>query len=577
MPRRTANEPVRPLEGTRRLEGRRLKRSSTIRAKPKRIMAVWLPWWPAERLARRLPEARTPVLAAVRALRGRAIVDSVNLRAAHAGLHPGMPRADARAIVPDLVTCPADPANDARTLESLARWAQRFTPRTAVGEQECIFLDIGGCAHLFGGERGLADSLRRGLDRLGLTSRIALAGTLGAAWALARYSKEEPAIVPASANPAQMKEALADLPVAALRIDSEVAKSLASFGLDRVRTLFDIASVKLRERFGPAVSLRLDQAVGALPEPLVPLRPPLPREVRRAFAEPVSAPDDLRAVLSCLLAARYALLRRTEEGARRLRLVCYRVDGEPEAIVVGTSRPMRQRKPLLALFADKLDRLDPGFGIEEAVLSAEVAEATGDLQTSCWTDGAVAEGTDTPGDSANDKLSGLLDRLGNRFGFQCIARPVPRHSWLPEEAVGHAASLLPFPQSSVAGASGSAGAGASTGAADGWPAGRRRPSRLFTPPKPVKVSPSPEDAPPHEPPSAFRFRGKLHHVRSAAGPERIDCEWWRAAAPARYYYLAEDERGQRWWLYREEGSGDRSGTGTQPGGEPRWFLHGVFG
>lgn len=531
-------------------------------------MAVWLPWWPAERLARQFPEARTHVFAAVGELRGRAIVESVNLRAARAGLCPGMPLADARAIVPDLVTCPADPANDARTLESLARWAQRFTPRTAVGQQETIFLDTGGCAHLFGGERSLADSLRRGLDRLGITSRIALASTLGAAWALARYSKEEPAIVSASANLAHMKEVLADLPVAALRIDPKVANALASFGLDRIRTLFDIQPVKLDERFGAGVSLRLAQAVGALPEPLVPLRPLFPREVRLAFAEPVSAPEDLRAVVARLLEDLCALLRRTEEGARRLRLVCHRVDGEPKDLVVGTSRPMRQPKSLLTLFTDKLDRLDPGFGIEEAVLSAEVAEAMGDLQTSCWTDGADAEGTNTPSNSANDKLSGLLDRLGNRFGFECIARPVPRHSWLPEEAVGRA-FLLPLPQPSVASAVAVAGPGADAPAgapADGWPAGRCRPSRLFTPPKPVKVSPN--AGPPHDPPAAFRFRGKLHHVRSAEGPERIDCEWWRTDAPARYYFVAEDERGRRWWLYREDE--------TPPAG-PRWFLHGVFG
>ena len=507
----------------------------------RRILAAWLPWWPTERLARRLPEARERPFATVAEARGRMVVAAVNERARRVGVVGGMPLADARAVVPDLVAHPADPAADARTLESLARWAVRFTPRVAVAGPDALFLDIGGCAHLFGGERALADSLREGLDRIGLTSRMALAGTPGAAWALARYAKEDPSVAPVAAGPEELKEALAELPVAALRLEPGVAEALSSFGLDKIHALFDIESVGLGKRFGFDLPRRLDQALGLLEEPLASLRPILPREVRRAFADPIARGEDVRAATAQLLGDLCQLLRRTGEGTRRVRLVCCRVDGKPQSLVVGTSRPLRRQETLLALFAEKLERVEPGFGIEEMALSAEVAEPLEEAQAD-WTDGAVPFHEDAQG----DKLPGLLDRLGNRFGFDRVARPTPRESWLPEESVGRAPLL----------------ASATVGTVR-WPEGRRRPVRLLSPPERVEVSPDPGPA---EPPPSFRRRGRRHGVRFAEGPERIECEWWRQVAPPRDYYLAEDEDGRRWWLFREASATDA----------PRWFLHGVF-
>ena len=506
--------------------------SAMSRAVPRRILAVWLPWWPTERLARRLPEARERPFATVAEVRGRIVIAAVNDRARRAGVVEEMPLAAARAVVPDLVDHSADPAVDARVLESLARWAVRFTPRVAVAGPDALFLDVGGCAHLFGGERALASSLREGLDRLGLSSRMALAGTPGAAWALARYGKENPTVAPVAAGSDELKEVLAELPVAALRLEPGVVEALSSFGLDKIHALFDVESVQLGKRFGFDLPRRLDQALGLLDEPLVPLRPILPREVRRAFAEPISRAEDVRAATAGLLGDLCRLLRRTGEGARRMRLVCCRVDGKPQSLFVGASRPLRRKDLLMALFAEKLGHVEPGFGIEEMALSAEVTEPVEEAQAD-WTDGW--EG---------GKLSGLLDRLGNRFGFDRIARPTPRDSWLPEGAVGSGSLLA-----------------SATAATPRWPEGRRRPVRLLSPPERVDVFPDPG---PGEPPACFHRRGRRRNVRVAEGPERIECEWWRQVAPPREYYLAEGEDGRRWWLFREASDA------------PRWFLHGVF-
>jgi len=407
---------------------------------------------------------------------------------------------------------------------------------------DTLYLDIAGCDRLFGGERALMASLRAALADFGLTVRLALADTPGAAWALAHYGAEDPAVVAADAGPSVLQNALAQLPVAALRLSAEVAAALASFGLDRICTLFVMESVKLTRRFGTEPVRRLQQALGFLEEPITPLRPLPPREAHRAFAEPISTAADIRAAVDGLLDDLCLTLNRCGEGARRLQLVCHRADGDRRTLTVGTSRPLRRKEPLMGLFADKLDRVEPGFGIDEIVLATDVVETLDELQTD-WS-GEAAGGYRADGE---EELADLLDRLGNRLGFGRIARPAPRQSWLPERAAGSHTPLT------------DCGDGAAS-----WPVDRRRPLRLFSPPEPVEAA-TLEFA---GPPIGFRRCGKPHRVSASEGPERLECEWWRKDAPHRDYYLVEDEAGRQYWLYREGAQG--------PEAVSRWFLHGLF-
>ena len=525
---------------------------------PRRIIAAWFPWWPVERLAWRCPEARTRPFVTIGEQRGRLVIEAVNPRAAGAGLAPGMPLADGRAIVPDVIVHPADPAADTHALKRLARWADGFTPRVMPAGADGLFLDVGGCTHLFGGEEALLAALAAGLGGLGLTSRLALAGTPGAAWALARHGKRSPALVSRSASPDEVKEALAGLPVAALRLDADVVEALVSFGLDRIGTLYPFDSGALAKRFGPAPHRRLEQALGFVEEPVISLPPPLPREARRAFAEPISAVDGIHAAVEALLGDLCRNLSRAGEGVRRMRLVCHRGDGARSVLVVGTSRPLRRAKLLMNLISGKLERIDPGFGIEEMVLSAEVVEVVEEEQED-WFGRAEAAAAGRGGWTVgmggvdgHEELAGLLDRLGNRFGFGSVACPVPRQSWLPERTV-ELREPLAAPRKH----------------GPGWPEGRRRPLRLLSPPEPVEaVAREFGESEPAGAPAFFRWRGRSHRVRAAEGPERLESEWWLEDAPARDYYLAEDEEGRRYWLFRE-----RSRDSAAP---PRWFLHGFF-
>ena len=241
----------------------------------------------------------------------------------------------------------------------------------------------------------------------------------------------------------------------------------------------------------------------------------------------------------------------------------------------------------MGLFAEKLEQVEPGFGIDEITLATDVVETIDEVQGEWGGGGAVryraADEADrvampTAGYRAADEeeLADLLDRLGNRFGFGRIGRPMPRQSWLPERAA-HRESPLSGGNGSAGHArqkrNGGSGSSLSHGLSPGvlpasavdWPVERLRPLRLISPLEAVEVV----TAEPGGPLLSFRRQGRSHQLLAVEGPERLECEWWREDAPRRDYYLVEDETGCRYWLFRVGGGGS--------GEVPRWFLHGVFG
>ncbi len=503
--------------------------------------------WPAE-----------PPLATVAAGRGGLRIAAANRAALAGGVRPGQPLADAYAVLPELRALPADSAAEAKALDGLAAWCGRYTPWTAVdgeGGNPCsgaggLWLDVTGCAHLFGGEAALLQDLVGRLEGLGFAARAALADTPGAAWAVARFGEldgNDLAVVP----PGGLRAALAPLPVAALRLDGVAAEGLRRVGLRRVGDLIDLPRAPLAARFGEAALRRLDQALGRVGESLSPRRPVAPLRARLAFAEPIATQDDIAAAVRHLLADLCRRLAEVRRGARRLDLVLYRADGTCAGAAIGTSRPVRDAGHLERLFAEKLEGLDPGFGIEVMALAAPVADSLEAQQADLATGGAAAE----------EGLARLIDRLGNRLGAANVARLVPQASHIPEKACREETALAS-----------SAPPPAAAGQDDFCPS-PPRPLHLLAWPEPVDVM-----APvPDHPPLMFRWHGRPHRVVRADGPERIAPEWWLAEEPldpeaaeraTRDYYRVEDADGRRFWLYRQ-------GL-YRADGAPRWYLHGVF-
>jgi protein ImuB len=284
-------------------------------------------------------------------------------------------------------------------------------------------------------------------------------------------------------------------------------------------------------------------------EPLSPRRPPAAYEARRAFAEPIADAASIGAALDDLLGELCTGLAHAGRGARRVALTLFCIDGEARGLRIGTSRPVRDGCALARLFAEKLDGLDPGAGIEVMALAAPATDPLPARQLDL--DPGLTPGFNPGAGGAGDDgaaLADLVDRIANRLGPRRVVRLGPRQSHLPDRAV---VRLVPLPNDTRA----------------AWPAAPPRPIRLLSPAVPVEAV----AAVPDGPPLLFRWRGRVHRVARASGPERIAEEWWHEDECVRDYYRVEDETGARFWLYRE---GLYEGM---PGGDaPRWYLHGLF-
>ena len=452
------------------------------------------------------------------------------------GIHPGMAATHARALVSDLDFRPAEPDADAALLDRLALLAvRRWSPIAAVTPPDGLWIDLAGCDHLHGGEERFCRRLVAFCRRAGFTARVAVADTPGAAHALARFGKGDLIRV----GPHGTADALAPLPLAALRLAPTALAAARKFGFDRIADLLPVARGPLARRLGLPAITRLDQALGGVPEPITPRDDPEVPAAERRLLEPIGTAEAIEQVMGDLLRDLAVVLQAKGLGARSLRLTCLRVDGTEQLVAVGTSRPTREVSHLLRLLKLRIERIDPGMGIEQFML---VAPHTEPLD-------AVDLGAVLAGETLVRDPSRLVDVIAGRIGVRSVFRIAPVESHVPERAVAHS------DPNEVPG---------------NWPAWQR-PIRLFPHPEPLHRVMA---LMPDQPPRRFEWRGKTYKVVAGDGPERVHGEWWRRNAEVwaiRDYYRVEDEAGGRYWVFRR-GDGFEDDTG-----DLSWWMHGVFG
>jgi protein ImuB len=512
-----------------------------------RVVSLFLPDWPIDRLRRAqgtAPEGQAAEispdapLVLVQRIGNRRLVYAVNAAARAAGLKPDMAVAQAQALVPELGIREAEVEADAAALEKLGLWALRlYSPLVAVDVPDGLVIDASGAAHLHGGEDAmLADMVTR-LAALSINAKAAMAESWGAAHAFARAASRPVLVVPPGESPALLQR----LPIAFLRVPRDMVEQLRRLGFERVMDIASQPRAPLAQRFGPQLHQRLDQAFGRLREPIEPIRALELIEARRQFAEPIGAPETLARYTGKLAAALCEMLVAKSVGIRRLDLLFHRVDSEVQAIRIGTARPNRDAKRLTRLLCDKLETIDPGFGVEAMSLCATLVEP---FETRQVRNSLLDEAPDAD-------VSSLVDILANRVGGEKLYRFAPVESDVPERSV---ARIAP--------------ASASTGKT--WPLRQPRPVRLLKRPELIETM----ALLPDHPPVSFSWRGVRRRVKRADGPERIFGEWWKRDAEndaVRDYFQVEDEQGERFWIFRS-GDGEHPETGAQS-----WYLHGIFG
>jgi protein ImuB len=522
----------------------------------RRILAIWLGRLSVDRwrLAH-APEADAAPTALILETAHGPRITAANDAGLAAGARPGMLLADARALCPQLAAVPADPAGDLAFLEKLALWAQRWGPWSALDPPDGVLVDVTGVAHLFGGEERLLADVAHAFAARELTVRAALAPTAGAAWALAHYARAGAILTPED-DPLRW---LGDLPVAALRLDDDVLTVLRRLGIKRLGQLAGASGAEtddpaqeaaardgLRRRFrnhrAPSANplLRLDQLLGKVPEPLLPVFARVMPMVQRRLMEPLRHRDLLDRVVDDLAADMVRTLEARGEGARRLELALWRVDGEVLQRRIELAAATREAAHITRLFAARLDDIDAGFGIEAVQLRASWSEPLALSQADL----------DAAAQQHGTALAACIDRLSVRLGTKAVTRPVPRASHIPERTQGWQPPLEPVPSS------------------QGLLGFHARPLKLLDRAEPIAVL----YASPDGYPQRFRWRGAVREVVRVEGPERIAPEWWRERSTARLrdYYRIEDETGRRYWIYRQGMAGDGRG------GVPDWFLHGLY-
>ena len=379
--------------------------------------------------------------------------------------------------------------------------------------------------------------LRR-MRALGLTARAACAATPGAAFALARFAPEAKDGLCAP-DGAALRALVGAMPVEALRIGEATATSLRALGLKTIGALAGQSSAALARRFGIDLVRALDRARGQEEEAIDPVAEIVHRRVRLRLMEPLMTRDGLEKAAGKAAGEICTLLERYNEGASRVVVNLYRVDGVVLTLEGGAGRPHRDAVLWNRVLRERIealangDGLDLGFGIDLIEIGAPVVQVLEEVGTDLDPVAAAAL-------ASADALHRLADRMSARLGARRVTRLAAVASWVPEQAVARVAvgepALNTCPPQVAA----------------------RRPTMLLNHPEPIDAIAEVPDGPPRQ----FRWRALSFKVACAQGPERIAC----GEDHARDYYRIETTEGRRFWLYRQglPGVVDR----------PRWYVQG---
>ena len=506
----------------------------------RRILSLWFPKFSLECWSRSLSAAELtqPFVLVTDSAHGPRTV-AVNNAAYALGVRPSSRLADMRALVHGLMSYPHDPGAERAELERIALWCQRWGPLTAIDGHDGVLIDVTGSTHLFGGEQRLIHQVELLFSDKGVTVQTGIAHTPGAAWALSHYSNRS--IITPDADPAMW---LDPLPLSALRLEEDIILLLNRLGVRQIGHLNRIERGAVGRRFPNRRTVsgnplrRMDQLLGRLPEPLLPMTDFKVPIVQTRLVEPLLHLNLLENVIDHLTRDLACALETQRRGVRRIVARFYRVDGIQFERKLELSSASRDHLHIAKLFKGKLDNIDAGFGIDLVQLLAP------------WTEHLELQQISLDGNTQiGSSLAQCLDKISNRLGKSAVLRIIPNSSHKPERSqkwINSLDSLQQFHHSFVF---------------------SDRPSKLLDRPEQIAVI----YGAPEDPPRQFTWRGKRRMITKVQGPERIGPEWWRERSSARIrdYYFIETEAGSKFWIFRDGHLYDGRGNA------PEWYLHGI--
>lgn len=507
-----------------------------------RVLSLWFPTFATDLIKRRRSASPAEAVLLTTKAAGREVVARCCETSSRSSVRQGMDLAHARSLIPakhHVHVEPHRPDRDERALYALACRLLKFSPLVAPDPPDGILIDITGTELVHRSEIRIIRSLARGLRKLGLRPRIACSSTFACARGVARFSPPPVSIVP----PGEEKPTLALLPVAALRVEPELASAFREIGIERIEHLLALPRSSIAARFGIEILTRIDKALGVVSERLDPVCPPPPLLASMLFDGPTDQWDSIHAAASLVLEDLCKQLNTREAGVRRLEIELRRPESAPECTAITLSRPSRKFKHIWSLVRSKLERVDLSAGIEGIILSAKRTARLRPQQIHSPALGGETEHI------AHAAWGELVDTLVDRLGPNSVTCIEPIESHLPEHA-WRERSILEDPSRSCAAL-----------------ANADRPTRLFAKPEPAEAMALVPDGPV----LTLRWRQKQWTILATTNPERIGAEWWRWSAvqtrttppPDRDYFALQLETGLWIWACRQNETG-------------RWFVHGEW-
>jgi len=506
--------------------------------RPQRILCLWFPDWSVQRLIIQQPSLADSVVILTNKMKGGDYVDQCNELARRRGIRPGMPASEAQTFAKPNDTVVMQPITADQDQAALVELAVRCEPYSfCIGLEEaerpeCLLMDVTGIAHFFTSEESLAEQLQRDLSQRRYQTRIAIANTVGMAWAVAHcLSTESPRAV-LSADDRKLHDRL---PIETLRIPEKILVKLQRLGIQTVGQLTKLERRSLWSRFGEDLLRRIDQLMGDRPEPITPCRP-IPRfQVSRSLEHGIQQPAAIEQLWRSLLVRLVALLSPRQLGTRHLygRFITEdRTVHEVDVRLCQSDADLEQLEELLRLQLERQRWSAPLIEVHMEALEVSPLQCH---QQEIF--------TETSHDHAG-QFQRLVNRLSSRLGQQCVTRPVQLANPIPELAIG----LIPLTEKTIPAAE-----------ATQTLLPLDRPTALFPAPRPVEAIAVLPDGPP----TVLFWRSTRFEVAHCWGPERIEFGWWLGPFVRRDYYRVATTDGHRLWVFRR----------LQ---DDRWFWHGEW-
>jgi len=446
-----------------------------------------------------------------------------------------MRQGTAQAQAPQVLLRHRDLQAEAKGLQQAVLCLLQYTPDITILDSHSLAMQVDASLSLFGGPRALWRKSEQALQGLGLNVRLAMAPTAQGAWALALQTQTRRRRV---LEPATLTRRLDSLPANCLPALLPWLEWLEGLGCHTLGQLRRLPRKGFQQRTQPQVMQALDAAYGVYAPPQVWVKPPATFQRRYDTLHRLEHTNAILNVAGKLIEQLCGWLQAGHYSTTRLLFALHHEKGRSARPATGLDLVLSEAAWLpddfLPALAERLNRLV----LPEHVIAVELT--VDQIQTRAARSESLFP---EPAQWARQE-SRLLDLLRARLGNDRILQAQPVAGHLPEST--------------------------NRWLACGWSCSKQAPMRS-DPALPLLQ----EHARPFwllDPPLALHtardtpvYQGQ--RLRLLKGPERIESGWWgNQGQQQRDYFIAQDARHRRYWIYRQRAAMDA-----------RWFLHGLFG